>query len=185
MATTGDPNKAALLVVDVQNGVMANGWNADQVIANIARMVDAARKAEILVVWVQHEHEEELPRDSQPWQIVPGLQPADGETHIYKRFNDSFAETDLGDVLTGKDVGHVVISGAQTNACIRATSYGAINRGYDVTLVEDAHTTESFDVGDVSLDAAVVVLDANLGMQFAEYPGVRVGTATTEEVVNW
>jgi hypothetical protein len=44
---------------------------------------------------------------------------------------------------------HVVLAGAATNWCIRATAYGALERGYDLTLVKDAHTTETMELGDL------------------------------------
>lgn len=184
MAKTGDQNKAALLVIDVQKGVMANCWERERVIENIGKMVDYARQTDVPVVWIQHEAED-LPRDSEQWQMVDELQPADGEVRVYKTYSDSFAETELGQLLEERGIGHVVLSGAQTNACIRNTTYGAINRGYDVTLVEDAHTTESFEVEGVTLDPAVIVMDANLGLMFNEWPDQEVGTATTETVLSW
>mgnify|MGYP003339131706 FL=1 len=44
--------------------------------------------------------------------------------------------------LAERSVGHLYVAGAQTDACIRSTIHGAFTRGYDVTLVADAHTTE-------------------------------------------
>lgn len=184
MAKTGDKDKAALLVIDVQKGVMADCWEADRVIENVSKLVEYARQSEVPVVWIQHEAED-LPRDSEQWQMVDALQPGEGEARVYKTFSDSFADTELGQLLEERGIGHVVVSGAQTNACIRNTTYGAINRGYDVTLVEDAHTTQSFEMEGVNLDAQAIVMDANLGLYFNDWPGQEVGTATTETVLGW
>ena len=66
----------------------------------------------------------------------------DSEPLVQKRYGDSFEETDLESLLAERGVGRLVVAGAQTDACIRSTLHGAITRGYDATLVGDAHTTE-------------------------------------------
>lgn len=182
MATRGNEQKSALLVIDVQNGVMVSGWNKEQVITNVASMVEHARACAIPVIWIQHEAED-LPRDSEEWQWVPALVPAEGETHVYKKYSDSFADTDLPDILKGLEVGHLVIAGAQTNACIRATTYRAIGEGYDVTLVGDAHTTEDLSWDGIELNAESMINDLNLTFQFVEWPNQSVSTRLTEEIL--
>lgn len=182
MATRGNENNAALLVIDVQNGVIADGWNRDEVIENCAKMVEHARASEVPVIWIQHE-DEELIRDSYNWQLVDELVPADGETRIYKEYSDSFAETDLSKILEDLDVGHLVISGAQTNACVRATTYRAAGEGFDVTLVEDAHTTEDISWDDVEISAESVIMDLNLTLKFIDWPGQDVSSVPTSTVL--
>lgn len=140
MTVSERPN-AALLVIDVQNSVVAGAHERDRVVATIGVLVDRARVEGAPVVWVQH-HDEELAEGSDEWQLVPELAPAEGEPVVHKSHGDSFEATDLEDVLSAHDVGHLVVTGAQTDACIRATLHGAFVRGYDVTLVSDAHTTE-------------------------------------------
>lgn len=182
MATRGNEDKSALLVIDVQNGVVANGWNRDEVIRNCAAMVDHARASDVPVIWIQH-HAEDLPRDSEEWQLVPELVPTDGEIRVYKEYSDSFAGTDLGPILDDLGIGHLVISGAQTNACVRATTYRAAGEGYDVTLVADAHTTESIDWDGIQLEAESMVNDLNLTMQFLEWPNQKVTSRDTAAVL--
>lgn len=184
MATRGIPDNAALLVIDVQNGVVADGWKRDEVIANCAKMVEHARHSEVPVIWIQHQ-DEELERDSDAWQLVPELVPADGETRIYKEYSDSFAGTDLSRILDELDVGHLVISGAQTNACVRATTYRAAVEGFDVTLVGDAHTTESIDWDGVQIEAESMINDLNLTMQFLEWPNQEVTTQPTAKILEY
>ena len=174
MATVRAGDKGALVVVDVQVGVVDGAWEADRVVGNVARAVDRAREAGVPVVWVQHQ-DEELVRDSPAWQCVPPLAPADGEVRVFKEFNSSFERTDLDDELARLDVSHVALAGAATNWCIRATAYGALERGYDVTLVADAHTTG----GD---DAPHVVADLNTVMQWVAYADVSNAATTTEEL---
>jgi hypothetical protein len=136
----GRPN-TAMLVVDVQNDVVAGAAHREAVIANIAWLVARARAADVPVVWVQHS-DEELPRGSAGWEYVPELQREESEPVVHKGFGDSFEDTGLEELLASLGVGHLVVAGAQTDACIRSTLHGAVVRGYDATLVSDAHTTE-------------------------------------------
>lgn len=182
MTTRGNENKAALLVIDVQNNVVKDSYQRDSVVGNVAKMVDHARSCDVPVIWIQHEAED-MPRDSEGWQLVPELVPVDGEKHIYKEYSDSFAGTDLSSVLEELGVGHLVISGAQTNACVRATTYRAAGEGYDVSLVGDAHTTEDIDWDGMQIGAKSMIDDLNLTMQFLEWPGQKVTTLTTDDVL--
>jgi nicotinamidase-related amidase len=141
MTTLTERSGTALLVVDVQRDVMAASIRAESVVANIATLVERARAAGVPVVWVQHS-DDGLVRGSDGWQYVPELTAAEGEAWIHKTYGDSFEATDLEDVLAEAGVGHLVVAGAQTDMCIRSTIHGAFTRGYDVTLVGDAHTTE-------------------------------------------
>ena len=141
MTTLENRLETALLVVDVQNSVVAQAYQRDAVVANIATLVEQARGVGAPVVWVQHS-DDDLAKGSDGWQIVPELTPADTEARVEKSHGDSFEDTDLEAVLAGAGVGRLVVVGAQTDACIRSTIHGGFVRGYDVTLVSDAHTTE-------------------------------------------
>lgn len=174
----------ALVVVDVQVGVMAEGWDAPRVIGNVARAVERARAAGTPVVWVQHQNDDELPRESPQWQWVPKLVPRAGEARIHKRFNSAFEEAELEATLAGLGVNHVVLAGAATNWCIRATAYGALDRGYDLTLLKDAHTTGDLVFQDgVKVPAAGVVAELNVVMSWLSYPGRTNAAVTVDEVV--
>ncbi|MGL4576317.1 MAG: isochorismatase family protein [Burkholderiaceae bacterium] len=182
MSTVRAGNQSSLVVVDVQVSVMASAWDAARVIQNVARAVERARQSGVPVIWVQHESDE-LPRDSAPWQLVPQLVPAPGEKRVYKRFPSSFEETELEENLRSQGAAHIVLAGAQTNWCIRATAYAALDKGYDLTLLKDAHTTESIDLGDGSqIDASNIVTDLNITMKWLSYPGRKNATATVEDV---
>jgi nicotinamidase-related amidase len=182
MATIREGNKAALVVVDMQVGVMAQSWDAARAISKAALAVKRARAQGVPVIWVQHENEE-LPHGSADWQWVPELTPAANEARVYKKFNSSFENTDLEDHLAKIGASHVALAGAMTNWCIRATAYGALDRGYDLTLIKDAHTTADIDLGNGSkIDAANIVTDLNVAMRWLEYPGRVNGAATAEAV---
>ncbi len=134
------PN-TALLVVDVQNGVVEGAHERETVVGNVASLVEKARRERVPVVWVQHS-DEQLLRGSDAWQIVPELTRGDAEPLVEKSYGDSFENTTLESVLSDLGVGRLVVAGAQTDACIRSTLHGAFVRGYDTMLVSDAHTTE-------------------------------------------
>src|SRR5690349_19686674 len=129
MSTLTGRDRTALLVVDVQNDVVGNAWHREEVVGRIADLVDRARTARTPVVWVQH-NAQEMPIGSPGWQIVDDLVPGDGEPRIDKQYGDSFADTDLESAFAAQNVNHVVLCGAQTDACITATLYGAVHRGY-------------------------------------------------------
>ncbi len=182
MATVREGSVPVLLVVDVQNGVMRDAWDASCVIKNVSRVVERARIQSVPVVWVQHS-DEDLPHGSQEWQWVPELVPARGEQLLHKHFNSSFEQTSLEQDLAALGATHLMLAGAATNWCIRATAYAALDRGYDVTLIGDAHTTQSMELGDGSrVEAADIIRELNTAMTWLTYPGRRNGTATAEEV---
>jgi nicotinamidase-related amidase len=137
-----DRPNTALLVVDVQQGVMAAAHRRDEVIANVKELVDRARAEGSPVIWVQHSDPENLPRDSDAWAYVPELQREGSEPLVHKIYGDAFEGTDLESELAQRQVGRVVVAGASTDFCIRATIHGAFTRGYDTVLVGDAHTHE-------------------------------------------
>jgi nicotinamidase-related amidase len=180
MSTLTDRPNTALVVIDVQNGVMASAHDRDAVVANIGELVDRAREANVDVVWVQHTSAE-LPVDSEQWAYVPELVRRDSEPLIHKKYGDSFEDTDLEAVLAAQGVGSLLVAGAQTDACIRATLHGAFVRGYDTKLISDAHTTEDLsEYGAPPPDK--VIAHTNLYWQFQSAPGRTAGTLTTAEV---
>jgi nicotinamidase-related amidase len=180
MTTLVNRPNTALLIIDVQNGVVNQAHDRDTVIANIAALVDKARAAEAEVIWIQH-NSDELPRDSESWQYVPELQRRDPEPVVQKAYGDSFEETELESLLAARGIGRVVVAGAQTDACIRSTLHGAIARGYDATLVSDAHTTEDLSpYGAPPPDK--VIAHTNLYWQYHTAPGRTAGTVDTAEV---
>ena len=179
MTTLANRPNTALLVIDVQNGVVNHAHNRDEVVANVAALVDKARAAGVAVVWVQHSSEH-MPKETDGWQFVPELKVAEGEPVVHKTYADSFEETDLEEVLAGKGIGGLVVSGAQTDECIRSTLHGAVVRGYDALLVSDAHTTEDqSEWGAPTPDK--VVAHTNLYWQYHTAPGRTAGVVKTED----
>jgi nicotinamidase-related amidase len=180
VTTLPDRPNTALLVIDVQNGVVGGTHNRDDVIANINTLLEKARAEDVPVVWVQHS-DDNLPRDSESWQYVPELVRREAEPLVHKSYGDSFEGTDLEDLLAERRVGRLVVTGAQTDACVRSTLHGAFVRGYDVTLVGDAHTTEDLsEWGAPPPDK--VIAHTNLYWDEQSAPGRRGGTVATAEV---
>jgi nicotinamidase-related amidase len=181
MTTLENRPNTALLVVDVQNGVLEGTPRRDDVVANIATLVEKARSEQVPVVWVQHS-DEGLARDSDEWRIVPELTPDDAEPLVEKSYGDSFERTALESLLAGLGVGRLVVVGAQTDFCIRSTLHGALARGYDATLVSDAHTTEDL-TGWGAPPPEQVIAHTNLYWTTQTAPGRTAGTVATEAVV--
>lgn len=180
MTTLDNRPNTALLVVDVQNGVVAGNHERDGVVANVARLVDKARADDVPVVWVQQTNDE-FPDGSEAWRIVPELDPREAEPAVRKQHGDSFEDTPLEQILSALGVGRLVVAGAQTDACIRATLHGAFVRGYDTTLVTDAHTTEDLTEWGAPPPAQVIA-HTNLYWGFQSGPGRKAETVTTDEV---
>ncbi len=180
MTSLAERPHTALLVIDVQNDVVAGAHDRDGVIANIAALVGRARAEGIPVVWVQHS-DDELPLGSDGWQYVPELPREESEPLVHKLYGDAFEATDLEDVLAEHAVGRLIVVGAQTDACIRSTLHGAIVRGYDATLVGDAHTTEDQSAWGAPPPEQVIA-HTNHYWQFQSAPGRRGGVVTTAAV---
>jgi nicotinamidase-related amidase len=180
MTILQDRPATALLVIDVQNGVVAAAHQRDEVIDNINTVVAKARDAGVPVLWIQH-NSDELVKDEEPWKIVPELDPRDGEPVIQKSYGDSFEDTVLESVLADLNVGSLVVTGAQTDACVRSTLHGAFTRGYDALLVSDAHTTEDLSAyGAPTPD--LVIAHTNLYWKYMDAPGRTAGTVETKDV---
>ena len=183
MSTFSDRPNTALVVIDVQNGVVPDAWNRASVISNINSLVEKARSTSIPVIWVQHS-EEEMPIGSDYWQIVSELNPLDSEPRVRKEYGSSFEATNLDQILADLKVGNLILCGAQSNNCVRHTSHAALEKGYDITLVGDAHTTSDDQYAGIKLSAEQIVAEQNRA--FANYglPGRTAKTLLTSEVFN-
>ncbi len=180
MTTLENRPNAALLVIDVQNNVVGQAHQRETVLANIAGLVDRARAENVPVVWVQHS-DDEMPIDSEGWQIVPELEPGPSEPIVRKLYGDSFEATELEALLAERGVGRLIVTGAQTDACVRSTIHGAFTRGYDTTLVGDAHTTEDLSAWGAPPPDQVISF-TNLYWQFQTAPGRTAAVVETKDV---
>ncbi len=180
MTTLANRPNTALLVIDMQSGVIEGGHARDAVVANVAFLVEKARRERIPIVWVQH-FDERLTKGSDDWRIVGELTPEDAEPVVEKSYSDAFEASTLEAVLSGLSVGRLVVAGAQTDECIRGTLHGALVRGYDAILVSDAHTTEDLtEWGAPPPDQ--VIAHTNLYWTYQSAPGRAAGTVETKDV---
>jgi nicotinamidase-related amidase len=174
---------SALLVIDVQVNVVKDAYERDTKVANMATAVAKARAASVPVIWVRHSAED-LPLNSHGWQIVAELLPLAGEPIIEKKYRSSFVETNLESVLAGLKVSHLYICGAETNNCVRHTSMSALEYGYDMTLIEDAHTTTSFEWDGFVMDAARTIDEQNTNFIGYQLPHCSADIKMVSELWN-
>jgi nicotinamidase-related amidase len=165
-----DRTQSALLVIDVQNGVVEDAFSRDAIIEHMKDVIEKARAHNVPVIWIQHS-DEELVIDSHEWHIVPELVPLVGEKIVRKLFRNSFVETELEEILHELKTAHLYICGAQTNNCVRHTCHGALERGYDITLVSDAHTTSGYEWRGHTVDAEDVINEQNDNFSGFAMPG--------------
>ncbi len=180
MTSLRDRPNTALIVIDVQNDVVAKAHERDAVIANIRDLIDKARANEVPVVWVQHS-DENLVEGTDGWQYVPELERHESEPLVHKRYGDAFEDTILESELAQRGVGRLVVTGAQTDACVRSTIHGAFTRGYDATLVSDAHTTEDFSSYGLP-PADKVIAHTNMYWSWQAAPGRTASVVETADV---
>ncbi|MCX4585603.1 cysteine hydrolase family protein [Streptomyces sp. NBC_01481] len=180
MTTLSDRPHTALMVIDVQKGVVADAHQRDAVVANIRTLVDRARAEGVPIVWVQHS-DDHLEKGSEAWEYVPELARQESEPLVHKTFGDSFEDTDLEEVLAEAGVGRLVVTGAETDACVRSTIHGAFVRGYDVTLVGDAHTSQDQSAWGAPPPDKVIA-HTNLYWQYETAPGRTAGVTETKDV---
>jgi nicotinamidase-related amidase len=180
MTTLENRPNTALLVIDVQNGVVDGAYERDTIVANVGTVVEKARAAGVPVVWVQHSSDN-LAQGSEQWEIVPELSPDARELLVQKRYPDSFEETTLESILDDLAVGRLVVVGAQTDECVRSTLHGALVRGYDATLVSDAHTTEDLSPWGAP-PPDLVIAHTNLYWGNHEAPGRTAGAVEAKDL---
>ena len=140
------PSDTALLIVDVQLGMFSENepiHNGDALLTTLGDLIARARAASVPVIYIQHSGGEghELNPSAPGWPIHPAIAPAEGEWVIHKRHPDSFQETNLQHELEERGIKHLFVAGIQTEYCVDTTCRRAYSLGYDVTLVQDAHST--------------------------------------------
>ncbi|KKC48894.1 hypothetical protein VE23_20350 [Paenibacillus sp. D9] len=136
----------ALLVIDVQNGMFEEPepmHDGPGLLERIESLIGKAKASDAPVIYVQHNEDEGYPlaTGSTGWGIHPRIAPTAGEPTIQKHVPDAFQNTDLQEVLTRLGVGRLVMAGLQTDMCIATTAKGAHDRGYEVAVVKDGHST--------------------------------------------
>lgn len=143
MAGMADGGGTALLVVDVQKGLFERAqpiYEAGRLLENICVLAGRAHRSGVPVFYVQHANKSLLVPGSEAWQLHPRLRPLDTDVVLHKRHGSAFQETDLAERLSACAVGHIVVAGLVTHGCVQVTCKDGQQRGYQVTLVTDAHS---------------------------------------------
>jgi nicotinamidase-related amidase len=139
-------NKTALLVVDVQNGLIGNHpFNEKGMIENIQKLLKAARKHDIEVIYVRHDGGigSILEKNTAAWEVHPTISPEPAERIFDKKISSAFKETTLREYLDSKGIKTIILVGMQTDYCIDTNCKVAFEFGYDLIIPED--TTTTFD----------------------------------------
>ena len=182
MSLFTDRDGDALVVIGMQEDILAGVWHRDEVVDVVAGLVRRARLGGTPVVWVQH-HDDDLESGSPGWQIAGELIRDQGEPLVDAEFVDAFSGTGLHDVLASVGASHLFLAGARSDTGVRATLAGGLYRGYDTTLVSDAHTTVDDSFEGVELAASVVVQVINRLAWTTHLPGVTAGLVASADVV--
>lgn len=173
----------ALIVIDVQQGLFqaepAPAF-AHDVIERINTLTAAARAQNIPVIFVQHElaSGEFLVRGSDTWALDHRLVTAETDHYISKTTPDSFLRTDLQSLLQHFDISHLVVCGYATEFCVDTTIRRGAGLGYEITLVSDAHTTQS----KAHADAAQIIAHHTATLSSIKGFGVRIQALHTVAV---
>jgi nicotinamidase-related amidase len=138
----------ALIVIDVQESFRVRpSWKIvgnPEIGAAVQRLVDRARAAGNLVVWILHtEPGTDGPFDptSGDVRIFDELRPLAGEPVITKTSRNAFTTTNLQQVLTERGIRDLTLCGIQTEQCVETTARVGADLGYAITFVTDATTT--------------------------------------------
>ena len=132
----------ALLIVDVQTGLVAGTnpvYQLDELLENISTLIAQARTTGTPIIYIQDNDVDEI--GSPGWQIHPAIAPEEGDLVLRKPETDAFYGTTLQQAMEERSIAHLIVAGCKSEVCIDATCRRAVNLGYNVTLVSDAHST--------------------------------------------
>ena len=137
----------ALVVIDVQVGLIEEAYRCNEVLASINILLSKARATGTPIIYVQHDEPHGYPLEvgTPAWEIHSAIAPQEGELIVHKRASDSFHATSLQQDLEARGIKHLVVVGGQTEYCVDTSVRRATTMGYNVTLVGDAHTTDDYD----------------------------------------
>lgn len=164
------PANRALLIIDVQQGMFEESepvYQGDVLLATLAGLIARARTAQAPVIYIQHcgKAGDSLHPSAPGWPIHPAIAPAEGEIVIQKHHPDSFQETRLQHELEARGIQHLVLAGIQTEYCVDTTCRRAYSLGYQVTLVQDGHST--WDTAQIKAPQIIAHHNQTLGGWFA------------------
>ena len=134
-----------LLVVDMQKALTEDGelYDAEAFMDRNIRLIEAARKNNVEVIFVQHDAGEGsgFSVGDEDFEIDPRVAPKDGEKVFVKTINSCFGNTDFKAYMEQQEDKRLMVIGLQTNYCIDATVKSAFERGFDVIVPEGTNST--------------------------------------------
>jgi nicotinamidase-related amidase len=144
-------NDAALMVIDVQNGLFDEGaFEPERLLKQVKSLIDHARSNGVPVIYVQHNEDPKwggsLVAGQRGHEIHASIAPQPGDTIIQKWNPSAFMDTNLQAVLEEKGIKRLVLSGMQSEVCVDTTCRDAYSRGYNVILASNAHSTMDNEV---------------------------------------
>ncbi|WP_200214902.1 isochorismatase family protein [Micromonospora coerulea] len=154
-------NRAALVVIDVQESFRQRPlWayaSQPDIVGQVGRLVDAARRRGDLVVWVLHAEPGTgavFDPASGHVRLIDGLAPVEGEPMLVKTAHNAFTTTNLQQLLTLAGVREVTVCGIRTEQCVETTTRLGADLGYEMTFVTDAAVTFPIPHRDLPADAS-------------------------------
>ncbi|MBR6086184.1 MAG: cysteine hydrolase [Spirochaetales bacterium] len=133
-----------LLVVDMQKGIVdENLYDYENFMDRTVRLIDAARKNDVEVIFVQHDAGEGtgLSVGDEDFELIGEVGRREGEKVFVKKINSCFGNRDFRDYMEKQSDKRLMIVGLQTNYCIDATVKSAFERGFDVIIPEGTNST--------------------------------------------
>ena len=133
-----------LLVVDMQKGLVDEGLYAfDTFLDRIIRLIDAARKHHVEVIYAQHDAGpgSGMSVGDSDFEIAEQVRPESGEKVFVKTINSCFGNKDFREYLEKQEDKRLMIVGLQTNYCIDCTVKSAFERGFEVIIPERTNST--------------------------------------------
>ncbi|SEM61234.1 Nicotinamidase-related amidase [Butyrivibrio sp. ob235] len=140
-----------LIVIDIQKGITDERlYNFDGFIKNVTSIIDAARKNDVEVIYVQHDDGPGtgFSVGDEDFEIADQVAPRENEKIFIKTVNSCFGNAELADYLSDSGVKVLMIVGLQTNFCIDASVKSAFERGYRVIIPEGTNSTFNNDYMD-------------------------------------
>ena len=136
----------AFLIIDVQAGSFEEKkllYKGSELLRVIQLLISKARSASAPIFYMQFNGKPDtlLRRGTPGWEIHKSIAPLTQDIVLEKNHPDSFHKTNLQQELEMRNIKRIVIAGIQSEICIDATCRRAYSLGYDVTLVENGHST--------------------------------------------
>lgn len=133
----------ALLVIDLQRGLFKKKnkiYKEESLIENINFLVDNCRQMNIPIIFIRHTNKSFLLENSEDWQIYSGVEVKDGDLCLNKEHSSLFKEKKILREFENMRIRSFIITGLVTHGCIKAACLDGKKLGYEVKLVEDAHS---------------------------------------------